>query len=158
VFITHLLLPVASFQWRGKHVCSRSLSRAESANPDAGIAGQPSNACTTVADQSALHRQSNAPIGRPVPNVSATAVLVVLSMVGFYVAEKLPRRRVLHLANVKVLESNTPQRSTRWLHMPGMLLGASPGLLTVVGMPARHVDSVPGYSVAGICIIRRLPG
>jgi Ca-activated chloride channel family protein len=93
-----------------------------------------------------------------VPNVSATAGLVVLAMVGFYVAAQLARRRVLRFANVKVLESITPQRSTRWLHLPGMLLEDSLGLLTVAGRPARHVDSVPGYSVAGTFIIRRLPG
>lgn len=93
------------------------------------------------------------------PNVSATAVLVVLAVVGFYVAAQLARRRrVLRFANVKVLESVTPQRSTRWFHLPEILLGASLGLFTVAGGPARHVNAVPGYSVAGILISRRLPG
>jgi hypothetical protein len=93
-----------------------------------------------------------------VPNVSATAVLVVLAGVGFYVAVQLARRRVLRFANVKVLESITPQRSTRRLDLPGILLGAWLGLLTVAGRPARHVNALPGRRLAGIFIIRRLPG
>jgi hypothetical protein len=48
-------------------------------------------------------------------------VLVVLTVVGVYVAAQLARRRVLRFANVTVLESVTPQRSTRWLHLPGIL-------------------------------------
>jgi hypothetical protein len=86
-----------------------------------------------------------------VHNVSATAVLVVLAVVGFYVAAQLARRRVLRFANMKRLESITPQRSTRWLHLPGTLL-------TTAGRPAHHVNAVAGHSVAGIFIIRRLPG
>jgi hypothetical protein len=89
-----------------------------------------------------------------VHNVSATAVLVVLAVVGFYVAAQLARRRVLRFANVKVLENITPQRSTRWLHLPVASLGPLP----VAGRPAHHVHAVPGCSVAGILVIRRLPG
>jgi Ca-activated chloride channel family protein len=112
------------------------------------------NRCRSVS----LAQTISARIGRLVPNVSATAVLVVLAVVGFYIAAPLARRRVLRFANVKVLESITPQRSTRWLHLPGLLLVASLGLLTVAGTPARHVNAVAGHSVAGILIIRRLPG
>jgi hypothetical protein len=105
------------------------------------------NRCRSVS----LAQTVDARIGRLVHNVSAAAVLVVLAVVGFYVAAQLARRRVLRLANMKRLESITPQRSTRWLHLPGTLL-------TAAGRPAHHVNAVAGHSVAGIFIIRRRPG
>jgi hypothetical protein len=113
------------------------------------------NRCRSVS----LAQKVNVQIGRLVPNVSTTVVLRVLAVAGFCVAAELARRRpVLRFANVKVLESITPQPSTRWLHVPGILLAASLRPSTAAGRPARDVNAVRGHSVAGILSIRRLPG
>lgn len=58
-------------------------------------------------------------------------LLVVLLLVGAYVAQQFARRRrVLRFANMEVLERVAPARPSRWRHVPTVLLAASLVLLT----------------------------
>ncbi|MDD4866959.1 MAG: VWA domain-containing protein [Mycobacterium sp.] len=58
-------------------------------------------------------------------------LLVVLLLVGAYVAQQFARRRrVLRFANMEVLERVAPARPSRWRHVPTILLAASLVLLT----------------------------
>jgi Ca-activated chloride channel family protein len=59
-------------------------------------------------------------------------LLVVLGVVGLYVVVQMTRqKRMLRFANMELLESVAPKRSTRWRHLPAILLVASLTLLTV---------------------------
>src|ERR1700737_1355305 len=59
-------------------------------------------------------------------------LLVVLVLVGLYIAAQLARqRRVLRFANMELLESVAPQRPNRWRHLPAVLLVASLVLFTI---------------------------
>ena len=58
-------------------------------------------------------------------------LLVVLLVVGIYVAIQFARRRrVLRFANMEVLQRVAPSRSGRWRHVPTILLVTSLVLLT----------------------------
>jgi Ca-activated chloride channel family protein len=58
-------------------------------------------------------------------------LLVVLGVVGLYVVVQMKRqKRMLRFANMDLLESVAPKRSTRWRHLPAILLVASLTLLT----------------------------
>ena len=58
-------------------------------------------------------------------------LLVVLLVIGIYVVQQFARRRrVLRFANMEVLERVAPHRSSRWRHVPTILLAASLVLLT----------------------------
>src|ERR1700722_16253985 len=58
-------------------------------------------------------------------------LLVVLLLVGIYVAQQYARRRrVLRFANMEVLERVAPSRPTGWRHVPTILLATSLVLLT----------------------------
>ncbi|HXA13382.1 MAG TPA: VWA domain-containing protein [Mycobacterium sp.] len=68
-------------------------------------------------------------------------LLVVLVLVGLYIAAQLARqRRVLRFANMELLESVAPQRPNRWRHLPAVLLVASL-VLFIIAMagPTRDV-------------------
>jgi Ca-activated chloride channel homolog len=58
-------------------------------------------------------------------------LLIVLLMVGIYVAQQYARRRrVLRFANMEVLQRVAPSRLSRWRHVPTILLATSLVLLT----------------------------
>ncbi|BBZ49280.1 VWA domain-containing protein [Mycobacterium heidelbergense] len=58
-------------------------------------------------------------------------LLIVLLMIGIYVAVQFARRRrVLRFANMEVLERVAPMRAGRWRHVPTILLATSLVLLT----------------------------
>src|ERR1700738_646049 len=68
-------------------------------------------------------------------------LLVVLVLVGLYIAGQLARqRRVLRFANMELLDSVAPQRPNRWRHLPAVLLVASL-VLFIIAMagPTRDV-------------------
>jgi Ca-activated chloride channel family protein len=59
-------------------------------------------------------------------------LLVVLAVVGLYVVVQMGRqKRMLRFANMELLESIAPKRSSRWRHLPAILLVASMLLFTV---------------------------
>jgi Ca-activated chloride channel family protein len=68
-------------------------------------------------------------------------LLVVLVLVGLYIAAQLARqRRVLRFAYMELLESVAPQRPNRWRHLPAVLLVASLVLFTIaMAGPTRDV-------------------
>jgi Ca-activated chloride channel family protein len=68
-------------------------------------------------------------------------LLVVLILVGLYIAAQLARqRRVLRFANMELLESVAPQRPNRWRHLPAVLLVVSLVLFTIaMAGPTRDV-------------------
>ncbi len=68
-------------------------------------------------------------------------LLVVLVLVGLYIAAQLARqRRVLRFANMELLDSVAPQRPNRWRHLPAVLLVASLVLFTIaMAGPTRDV-------------------
>jgi Ca-activated chloride channel family protein len=59
-------------------------------------------------------------------------LLVVLGLIGLYIVVQLARqRRMLRFANLELLESVAPKRSSRWRHLPAILLVLALLLLTV---------------------------
>lgn len=59
-------------------------------------------------------------------------LLVVLAVIGLYIVVQMARqRRMLRFANMELLESIAPKRSSRWRHLPAVLLVASMLLFTV---------------------------
>jgi Ca-activated chloride channel family protein len=59
-------------------------------------------------------------------------LLVVLAVIGLYVVVQLARqKRMLRFANMELLESIAPKRSSRWKHLPAILLVLSMLLFTV---------------------------
>ena len=70
--------------------------------------------------------------------------LVIAAMVALYVlAVRARRRRVLRFANMGLLESVAPKRSTRWRHLPAILLLAALALLTTAMAGPTHNVRVP---------------
>ena len=71
-------------------------------------------------------------------------LLVILGVIGLYIAIQLPRkRRVLRFANMELLESVAPQRSNRWRHMPAILLVAAMLLFTIAMAGPTHDVRIP---------------
>ncbi|HYR15313.1 MAG TPA: VWA domain-containing protein, partial [Mycobacterium sp.] len=71
-------------------------------------------------------------------------LLVVLGIVGFYIAVQLARKkRMLRFANMELLESVAPDRPTRWRHLPAILLVISLLLLTVAMAAPTHDVRIP---------------
>jgi Ca-activated chloride channel homolog len=68
-------------------------------------------------------------------------LLVVLVLVGLYIAAQLARqRRVLRFANMELLESVAPQRPNQWRHLPAVLLVAALVLFAIaMAGPTRDV-------------------
>jgi Ca-activated chloride channel family protein len=59
-------------------------------------------------------------------------LIVVAAVAGLYVVAQLARqKRMLRFANMELLESIAPKRSTRWKHLPAILLVMSMVLFTV---------------------------
>jgi Ca-activated chloride channel family protein len=69
--------------------------------------------------------------------------LVIAAMVALYVLAVRARRRVLRFANMELLESVAPKRSTRWRHLPAILLLAALALLTTAMAGPTHNVRVP---------------
>jgi Ca-activated chloride channel family protein len=71
-------------------------------------------------------------------------LLVVLVVVGLYVVVQMRRqKRMLRFANMDLLESVAPKRSTRWRHLPAILLVAALTLLTVAMAGPTHDVRIP---------------
>jgi Ca-activated chloride channel family protein len=71
-------------------------------------------------------------------------VLLILGLAGFYLVVVLRRRRqVMRFANLELLESVAPQRSTRWRHLPAILLVAALVLLTLALAGPTHAVRIP---------------
>jgi Ca-activated chloride channel family protein len=59
-------------------------------------------------------------------------LLVVLVVIGLYIVMQMARqKRMLRFANMELLESVAPKRSSRWRHLPAILLVLSMLLFTV---------------------------
>lgn len=59
-------------------------------------------------------------------------LLVVLVVIGLYIVMQMARqKRMLRFANMELLESIAPKRSSRWRHLPAILLVLSMLLFTV---------------------------
>jgi Ca-activated chloride channel homolog len=71
-------------------------------------------------------------------------LLVVLAVIGLYVVVQMARqKRMLRFANMELLESVAPKRSTRWRHLPAILLAVSLTLLTVAMAGPTHDVRIP---------------
>jgi Ca-activated chloride channel family protein len=71
-------------------------------------------------------------------------LLVVLAVIGLYVVVQLARqKRMLRFANMELLESVAPKRSTRWRHLPAILLAVSLTFLTVAMAGPTHDVRIP---------------
>ena len=68
-------------------------------------------------------------------------LLVVLGLIAVYIVVQLARRkRMLRFANMELLESVAPKRSSRWRHLPAILLVTSLVLFTIaMAGPTRDV-------------------
>ena len=71
-------------------------------------------------------------------------LLVVLAVIGLYVVVQMARqKRMLRFANMELLESVAPKRSTRWRHLPAILLAVSLTLLTIAMAGPTHDVRIP---------------
>src|SRR6187200_386999 len=71
-------------------------------------------------------------------------LIVVLGLVGLYVAVQAARRkRMLRFANTELLESVAPKRPSRWRHLPTILLVLSHVLFTVAMAGPTHDVRIP---------------
>jgi Ca-activated chloride channel homolog len=71
-------------------------------------------------------------------------LLVVLAVIGLYVVVQMARqKRMLRFANMELLESVAPKRSTRWRHLPAILLAVSLTFLTVAMAGPTHDVRIP---------------
>jgi len=71
-------------------------------------------------------------------------LLVVLGLIGLYIVVQLARqRRMLRFANLELLESVAPKRSSRWRHLPAILLVLALLLLTVAMAGPRNDIRIP---------------
>src|SRR5262245_9829146 len=81
-------------------------------------------------------------------------LIVVLGLVGLYVAVQAARRkRMLRFANTELLESVAPKRPSRWRHLPTILLILSLVLFTVaMAGPTRDVRTPRNRAVVMLVI------
>jgi Ca-activated chloride channel family protein len=71
-------------------------------------------------------------------------LLVVLAVVGLYVIVQMRRqKRMLRFANMDLLESVAPKRSSRWRHLPAVLLVVALTFLTVAMAGPTHDVRIP---------------
>src|SRR5436190_10610868 len=71
-------------------------------------------------------------------------LLVVLAVVGLYVVVQMRRqKRMLRFANMELLESIAPKRSSRWRHLPAILLVVALTFLTVAMAGPTHDVRIP---------------
>jgi Ca-activated chloride channel family protein len=69
---------------------------------------------------------------------------VVLAVVGLYVVMQMRRqKRLLRFANMELLESVAPKRSSRWRHLPAILLVVALTFLTVAMAGPTHDVRIP---------------
>src|SRR6202158_164730 len=81
-------------------------------------------------------------------------LLVVLAVVGLYIVLQLARqRRLLRFANMELLESVAPKRSTRWRHLPAILLAVSLTFLTVAMAGPTHDVRIPRHRAVVMLVI-----
>ncbi|HZA11000.1 VWA domain-containing protein [Mycobacterium sp.] len=71
-------------------------------------------------------------------------LLVVAGIVALYIIVQVSRRRrVLRFANMELLESVAPQQSTRWRHLPAVLLVIALVLFTIAMAGPTHDVRIP---------------
>jgi Ca-activated chloride channel family protein len=71
-------------------------------------------------------------------------LIVVLVVVGLYIAVQLARhKRMLRFANMELLESVAPKRSSRWRHVPAILLVLALLMFTVAMAGPTHDVRIP---------------
>jgi Ca-activated chloride channel family protein len=71
-------------------------------------------------------------------------LLVVLAVVGLYVVVQMRRqKRMLRFANMELLESVAPKRSSRWRHLPAILLVLALTFLTAAMAGPTHDVRIP---------------
>jgi Ca-activated chloride channel family protein len=71
-------------------------------------------------------------------------LLVVLAVVGLYVVVQMRRqKRMLRFANMELLESVAPKRSSRWRHLPAILLVVALTCLTAAMAGPTHDVRIP---------------
>jgi Ca-activated chloride channel family protein len=71
-------------------------------------------------------------------------LLVVLAVVGLYVVMQMRRqKRMLRFANMDLLESVAPKRSSRWRHLPAILLVVALTFLTAAMAGPTHDVRIP---------------
>jgi Ca-activated chloride channel family protein len=71
-------------------------------------------------------------------------LLVVLAVAGLYVVMQMRRqKRMLRFANMDLLESVAPKRSSRWRHLPAILLVVALTFLTVAMTGPTHDVRIP---------------
>jgi Ca-activated chloride channel family protein len=71
-------------------------------------------------------------------------LLVVLAVVGLYVVMQMRRqKRMLRFANMDLLESVAPKRSSRWRHLPAVLLVVALMFLTAAMAGPTHDVRIP---------------
>ncbi|MBB5160277.1 VWA domain-containing protein [Mycobacterium sp. AZCC_0083] len=71
-------------------------------------------------------------------------LLVVLAVVGLYVVVQMRRqKRMLRFANMELLESVAPKRSSRWRHLPAILLVVALTFLTAAMAGPTHDVRIP---------------
>src|ERR1700757_856705 len=81
-------------------------------------------------------------------------VLIIVAVVGLYVLVQLSRRRrVLRFADMELLESVAPQRSTRYPHLPAILLVVALLLFTVALAGPTHDVRIPRYRAVVMLVI-----
>jgi Ca-activated chloride channel family protein len=71
-------------------------------------------------------------------------LLVVLAVIGLYVVVQMRRqKRMLRFANMELLESVAPKRSSRWRHLPAILLVVALTFLTTAMAGPTHDVRIP---------------
>jgi Ca-activated chloride channel family protein len=71
-------------------------------------------------------------------------LLVVLAVVGLYVVMQMRRqKRMLRFANMELLETVAPKRSSRWRHLPAILLVVALTFLTFAMAGPTHDVRIP---------------
>lgn len=81
-------------------------------------------------------------------------LLVPVGLAAIYVAVQLARRRnVLRFANMELLESVAPKRSTRWRHVPAILLIVSLLLATIAMAGPTHDVRIPRNRAVVLLVI-----
>src|SRR5215213_3872814 len=71
-------------------------------------------------------------------------LFVVVGLIGLYVVVQMARqKRMLRFANMELLESVAPKRSSRWRHLPAILLVLSLTLFAVAMAAPTHAVQIP---------------
>ena len=82
-------------------------------------------------------------------------LFVVVGLAALYVVLQLARqRRMLRFANMELLESVAPRRSSRWRHVPAILLVLSLVLFTVAMAGPTNDVRIPRNRTVVMLVIR----